>query len=349
MGNILQAVRLIKDIANDPSHGYDQDTRTGGVDFDCSSLVTYVLNQSGFDITFGLTTHNMLSPLLNIGYRQVQINAPCKLGDIFLNVNHHVCMVVELNPVKVAEATHNETGGYHGGQTGDQLQTTPYGVEDNNGEIHIRNLYTYSSGWDYHLQIDITPKTWITGNRYLSLNEMKNNAEIIYNYFIARGWTANAICAMLGNMQAESTINPTLWENFDPYNGGYGLVQWTPYTKLSNWATDWQTNHNKQLDRIIYELEHGLQWVNERGDSESGSGTYYQTFADFSKSTDLVTTLANQWLYKYEFPSQRPQPQRQQNALNWFMYFKGYIPPTPTQPETRRRLPPWLMYRTTKR
>lgn len=43
-----------------------------------------------------------------------------------------------------------------------------------------------------------------------SLNEeqMKINATYIYNYLIAKGWSINAICGMLGNMQSESSINP---------------------------------------------------------------------------------------------------------------------------------------------
>ena len=71
---------------------------------------------------------------------------------------------------------------------------------------------------------------WISGNRYLSLSEMQNNVDIIHYFFRSAGWTDNAIAAMLGNMQSESTINPGIWEGLDPYAGGYGLVQWTPYT-----------------------------------------------------------------------------------------------------------------------
>lgn len=346
MGNIKRATQIMIDIANDPAHGYNQDTRTGGIDFDCSSLVTYALNQAGFNITFGLTTHNMLQPLKSIGYKEVALNAACNIGDIFLNVEHHVCMVVSLNPVKVAEATHDENGGYHGGQPGDQLQTTPAGVEDNIGEIHIRELYTYYAGWDYHLQYSTPLKNWIYGNRYLSLAEMQNNAEIIYDYMIKKGWSVKAICGMLGNMQAESTINPALWENRDPYNGGYGLVQWTPYTKLSNWASDWQTNHTRQLDRIEYERANGLQWVADRGNSEGMQTMTFDTYIVSELGADI---LARYWMYKYEYPAERPQPQREANALYWFEYFEGYIPPVPPTPTERQKLKPWLMWYTINR
>ena len=67
---------------------------------------------------------------------------------------------------------------------------------------------------------------WISGNRYLSISEMQNNVDILHYFFRSAGWTDNAIAAMLGNMQSESTINPGIWENLEPYSGGYGLVQW---------------------------------------------------------------------------------------------------------------------------
>ena len=101
---------------------------------------------------------------------------------------------------------------------------------------------------------------WITGNRYLSMTEMQNNADIMYAFFTEHGWTVNAIAAMFGNMQTESTLNPGIWESLDPFGGGYGLVQWTPYTNYSDWAGDaWQENGQKEMERIIYEREHNLQ------------------------------------------------------------------------------------------
>lgn len=51
------------------------------------------------------------------------------------------------------------------------------------------------------------------GNTYdssnpLNMEQMKLNATYIANALRQRGWTLNAICGMLGNMQSESTINP---------------------------------------------------------------------------------------------------------------------------------------------
>ena len=105
---------------------------------------------------------------------------------------------------------------------------------------------------------------WISGNRYLSDTEMKNNAELILNYLTSKGWTKNAVCGMLGNMQTESTINPDVWESFNSGNtqGGYGLVQWTPATVLINWCNtkgkDYGNGYS-QLDKIISEVTDNSQ------------------------------------------------------------------------------------------
>ena len=60
------------------------------------------------------------------------------------------------------------------------------------------------------------------------------NAKYIYKFFSNKGWTKNAICGMLGNMQGDSGIIADIEEREG--GGGYGLVQWTPKSKLVNWA-----------------------------------------------------------------------------------------------------------------
>ena len=42
----------------------------------------------------------------------------------------------------------------------------------------------------------------------MDLEKMQVNATYLYGYLTQKGWTVNAICGMLGNMQSESAINP---------------------------------------------------------------------------------------------------------------------------------------------
>lgn len=174
---------------------------------------------------------------------------------------------------------------------------------------------------------------WISGNRYLSLSEMQNNVDILHYFFRAAGWTDNAIAAMLGNMQSESTINPGIWEGLDPYTGGYGLVQWTPYTNYSDWAgADWQDNGQKEMERIIYELNHGLQWIS--------TSKYPMSFADFTLSQETPSELAQVWLYNYERPKVKPQPIRSTRANYWYEYITGQTP---------SNIPIWLLFKFNER
>ena len=78
----------------------------------------------------------------------------------------------------------------------------------------------------------------------LSQSEMEVNATYIYSYLNDMGWTLNSISALLGNLQAESTINPGRWqnENVGSNSNGYGLVQWTPATKYFEWLPEGAEN-----------------------------------------------------------------------------------------------------------
>lgn len=171
---------------------------------------------------------------------------------------------------------------------------------------------------------------WISGNRYLDLEEMQNNALLIRDYFITKGWTLNAICGMLGNIQTESTINPDLWESLDQGNlsGGYGLVQWTPASKYIDWAGVNYQDGTKQCDRIIYEVENNLQWIS--------TSTYPMTFQEFIISTDTPYNLAMVFIKNYERPFNPNQPIRGEQANYWYEYLGG-IPVTPTT--SRKKMP----------
>ena len=135
MSNITTAVAYMKTIANDDSHGYDQDNRYGP-DFDCSSLVAKALNEAGFNISIYSWTGNLESQLIACGFKKCQ--KPWKAGDIHLKSGYHVCMSIDAN--NIAEARINEFGGITGGQIGDQTGE----------EIMIRPYYEYSGGWDCH-------------------------------------------------------------------------------------------------------------------------------------------------------------------------------------------------------
>lgn len=185
----------------------------------------------------------------------------------------------------------------------------------------------------------------ITGNRFLSKAEMENNARYIWNYLGAQGWSLNAVAGMLGNMQTESTINPGIWESLDSGNtsGGFGLVQWTPATKLISWANSMKLDYqdmDTQLERIEYELANGIQYY--------PTPSYPETFKEFKSSTKDPYYLGMAFLANYERPAVSNQPKRGQQAQAWYEFLSEL--PAPDGTRTKRKgLPLLLMYIASKR
>lgn len=173
---------------------------------------------------------------------------------------------------------------------------------------------------------------YYSGNYYLSVSQMTTNAEYIYSYLLGYGWSKNAICAMLGNMQRESTINPGIWQNLDSGNTslGYGLVQWTPATKYLDWCDTLgydPSTMEANLERIIYELVNNLQYI--------VTDTYPETFSEFTQSTKSVEYLTKVFLYNYERAGATAEQERIDNALYWYQTLTGEIPPIdPDEPDT---------------
>lgn len=129
------AVKYMKKIANDDTHGYDQAHRYGP-DYDCSSLVTAALRKAGFNIAKTSYTGNLKEQLIKEGF--VPCKKPWMAGDIHLAIGHHVAMSINAN--QIAHASINEKGKTTGGKTGDQTGK----------EICIRSYYEYP--WDIHLR-----------------------------------------------------------------------------------------------------------------------------------------------------------------------------------------------------
>lgn len=166
---IESAVTWMINIANDDTHGYDQDNRWGP-DYDCSSFVISGYEQAGVQLkeNGASYTGDLKQACLKVGFKEVAWeNDPSKLlrGDIILNEVHHVCCFI--GDGKIVQASANEFGHATGGQTGDQTGT----------EIYVRDYYVYSSGWDCVLRLGKGGNNPPTGNKvklknkYLFCNE----------------------------------------------------------------------------------------------------------------------------------------------------------------------------------
>lgn len=188
---------------------------------------------------------------------------------------------------------------------------------------------------------------------------MENNADIVINYYRSQGINDKTIAGILGNMQAESSINP---EREEVGGQGYGLVQWTPVTVLQNHCSTLglspYTDGDVQLQVIIPEI------LNQSGVGEwYTSQAFIQNYYSSGATADMIGITGQQFLDNqmdwlpdklavmfmagYERPSYDPSVNhynlRMQYALEWFEYMGGIIPPTPTGRKKRKKFP-WAIF-----
>lgn len=148
MGAVIEsAVNWAVKIANDNSHGYDQNSRWGP-NYDCSSLVISAFEQAGYKVKSGGATYigNMKSVFLRYGFSDVtskialSTGMGLKRGDVLLNTKSHTALVVEDGGKTIVNASINENGKTTGGRSGDQTGR----------EIYTRGYYNYP--WDVVLR-----------------------------------------------------------------------------------------------------------------------------------------------------------------------------------------------------
>ena len=201
---------------------------------------------------------------------------------------------------------------------------------------------------NYSAQPTPTPVNWIYKNQALTQAEMENNATIIIDNYRARGFNDYSIAGILGNMQAESTIEP--WRT-ESGGSGYGLVQWTPQSVLINHVNtlglEDPTNGDTQLEVIVHEIQGNPSSVKEWFTTSAFINNYISSGA----TSDMIGITGNQFLYNdmnwdeqklalmfmvgYERPSYDPSINhiafRKECATNWLI-FMGSVPPVPPIP-----------------
>lgn len=109
-------------------------------------------------------------------------------------------------------------------------------------------------------------------------------------------------------------------------------MQWTPYTKYTEWVSGDPSTMDNNLSRIIYELENNIQWM--------PTSAYNFSFEEFSKSELTPYELGLAFLANYERPADPNQPQRGTQAEFWFEFLGGIVP--------RKKKNKWLLERNKK-
>lgn len=125
-------------IAMDDSHGYSQTNRTGNPDYDCSSLVCYVVQRAGIPVMdYGASyTGNMLSAFMAAGFKDVknQVNfatgAGMQRSDVLLYDNpndfDHNHTAIFIGNGQVVHASGSNGHPEPGDQTGKEIKINGY-------------------------------------------------------------------------------------------------------------------------------------------------------------------------------------------------------------------------------
>lgn len=200
-------------------------------------------------------------------------------------------------------------------------------------------------------------------------DKQKINANNIKSFFIQEGWTLQAICGMLGNMQGESTINPAFIQQTNryrlPQSGenlnvlpnavmknffkeyydaqkkafAIGLVQWDGYST---------SNGERQQKLVAYAIRNAYNWFDGwcqcwrlRAEWQQDDTYHFfnpvtiggvrYTFANYVTSTATPTNLAHAWQAGYE-RNTGGLGYRGINAEWWYDYFTGPDAPDPVVP-----------------
>lgn len=335
-GLMLQAMSWWEQKCNDPAVGYSQDYRNertvnGITYYDCSSFVWYGLGHAGYEINLSawpFTTYTMGGILKSLGFEEIIITD-------FATFDFHVgdILVINSSEHQHTEIVHDLDNGGHTMGAHTSKKPLPDQVSINTYDIQSGTHYTHCYRWPF------SGGNWIIGgsseyfgnptSELCEHNEKAiNNANVIKDYFLAQGWTINAIAGLCGNIQQESTFNPALQEVGAGENGGHGLVQWTPPTDLYHVMdvlygshADW-TDGQKQLSVIFAEFQQSSgiknwgiepQWYPRHG--------YNMTWKEWSQSTADAGYLAMAFQEEYERPYVI-HAEREAFGQRWYRYFK---------------------------
>ncbi len=142
-------------------------------------------------------------------------------------------------------------------------------------------------------------------------------ATYVYQTLYDKGWSKNAICAVLGNMDEESCgVNPGKHQAYD--GPGYGIVQWDPASKYLNWAQNngyADDSLEGQVAFLVESMQPGMgEWLSDNSSVPDGYGMSY---SDFISSSADVSYLAQVFVYCYERPSEPHMDQRINYAVYW--------------------------------
>lgn len=356
MSNIQLAINWAINKCNAQNFGYSQQYRNeqtvGGITYyDCSSFIWYALKAAGYNVTAAyktatgadysgnaITTGDMDAWLRAMGFTRYDPSTqPWKQGDIMLVHN-----ASQQHTEMVYNASEHRCMGAH---------SASYPLDD---QVSISS-YSSLGTWVYgYRAVSATWHAKPRGEYAKDSQEAIDNATLIYGTLASRGWTINAVSALLGNIDREGAYNPWRWEG-DVIQGaygssGYGLVQFTPGTKYiqdvnAKALSDYGPNFTGATSPKAADGNAQIIFIDEHADYYP-TASYPLSYAEFKASEQTAEYLTRAWIYNYERPLDPSATiaARIAAANYWYEILSGITPPAP-----RRGFPVWLYYQHHKR
>lgn len=307
-----QAAAYMKAICEDDDFGYDQGQRATGYlsivktngktstatpgEFDCSSLVASCYKLAGLNVNHQCTTRNLRKALLNTGkfveYTDsvhLKSDAYAVPGAVYLKEGSHVVMALG-------------TGSKASGSTTPSTPTFTVNVSAN--EATIWNFFKGKGFTDYAV-------AGLMGNLYAESGLSQINLQNTGN-------------KKLGLTDAEYTakVDEGSYLNFIRDSQGYGLAQWTYWSRKQNLY-----NFAKQKNKSIGDLNMQLEFL-----YKELSTNYKGQLEKINKATSVLEA-SNVILKEYERPANQGtnvQNKRASYGQNYYdKYAKASAPTTP--------------------
>ena len=139
----------------------------------------------------------------------------------------------------------------------------------------------------------------------------KNNEEKIWNYLKSKGLNEYGVAGMMGNLYAESALNPINLQQ--SYEAGYGIAQWTYWTRKKN-MLEFARNKSRSIGDLEMQLDFLYQEL-------SGS---YAGVLKVLKNARSVREASDAVLLKFEKPKNQSESVQIKRAEYGQKYYDKY-------------------------
>lgn len=157
----------------------------------------------------------------------------------------------------------------------------------------------------------------------------KSGARGVWNALRSGGLTTKQAAGVMGNIQHESgfvwnIVQGGARSNSTNHSAGYGLVQWTPGTKLGDILRAGKKKNN--LENQIWALLHQLAGKGPHSEASAGR---------LLRKADTVMEATRAFLRGYERPADQSDAnvrRRNKSSQAWYDKYKGFATGTPAAP-----------------